>query len=296
MSDQIRNEIAREKIRQMIREGKHPDWNYDRDIHEFRLNNSTDDVQDEIAKEKIRMMIARGETVGKTFSEHSDNDIRGYLQRSQSNSGSQSYSSSSSNSNAEYQQKENQLNSGRAVNLLTITEIYKKHYHILEYLYDGKNIILGMIKDGGPDWYIAELYSLKNQFESRMKSLDYDYENTIERKKTEANNKAELARQAEAERVKIYNNSPEGRAVAARQKAQTERIAQQEIFQGIVCFIGIAIAVVIFFYYWGFAPSPANFGGIVAVQHQLGNFVAMLFWQVINFIICSMLANVSSIK
>ena len=50
------------------------------------------------------------------------------------------------------------------------------------------------------------------------------------------------------ERVRIYNNSPEGKAVAIRQKAQAERIAEQSFLYTIILFsvIGVIIFVVLF--------------------------------------------------
>jgi hypothetical protein len=62
-----------------------------------------------------------------------------------------------------------------------------------------------------PGWYITQLLDLKKQYESRMRSIDYNYEKTIRDKKA-----------AEEERVRIYNNSPAGKvesAKAAEEKA-----------------------------------------------------------------------------
>ena len=106
MSDHVRNEIAREKIRQMVREGKDPRsmFNHDNDIHDFEYNNSTEAVQDVIAQEKLRMMVNRGENPSSSWSQHNDRDIRNYLERSdnrnrQSSSSYSSYSSNTSSNN-----------------------------------------------------------------------------------------------------------------------------------------------------------------------------------------------------
>jgi hypothetical protein len=201
MSDQIRNEIAREKIRQMVREGKDPRsmFNHDNDIHDFQYNNSMEAVQDVIAQEKIRMMIARGETVGKTFSEHYDNDIRGYLQRSQSSSNSRGSSYSTSNSSNKAQADLNET-----CNKL-ILELQKQlvSRDLIHLNTSVETIVKSLSISGNPPWFITQMFDLKKQFESKMKSIDSEYERTIRYKKDEARHKAEIA---ESQKIKVNNS------------------------------------------------------------------------------------------
>jgi hypothetical protein len=204
-------------------------------------------VQDVIAQEKIRMMIARGETVGKTFSEHNDNDIRGYLQWTHSsyNSIGSSYSISSSSNKTQAE-----------LNKTSTELILELQSRLNTYDLQDLDTCLSTVKkclaiSGNPDWLITQLFDLKKQFETRMKSIDSNYEFTIRNKKLEAERKVQEQKHAEAERVRIYNNSPEGRAVAARQKAQAQRVAEKkkeedlvQVIIGLIIFALIAFVVI----------------------------------------------------
>jgi hypothetical protein len=70
-------------------------------------------------------------------------------------------------------------------------------------------LMKSLAMEGHPGWYITQLLDLKKQYESRMRSIDYNYEKTIRDKKI-----AEKA--AEEERVRIYNNSSAGKAESAK--------------------------------------------------------------------------------
>jgi hypothetical protein len=239
---EARDEAAREKIRQMVRQGKDPEsiGNYDGQVRDYQdRSGNIYAIRDEVAREKIRILVQQGknpESLG-----NYDSDIRDYQDRCNE----RSYNVRNNQDRYDSQQKSQAtLNKTCTAIILELQKSLNANKYDLMRLNDSFEILVkSLAVDGNPDWYITQLFDLKKQYEARMSSINYDYEKTIRDKKAEAKHKAEIEKAAEIERVRIYNNSRAGKAASAKAIREKEnrniiRVCFQ-IFWLLVMFIAV---------------------------------------------------------
>ena len=96
--------------------------------------------------------------------------------------------------------------------------------------------------DGNQGWYITQLLDLKKQYESKMQSIDYDYINTLARKKAAEATKKLAEKKAEEDRMNAFWNSPQGKSQKAKEAEIAEKLSQDSIIYTII-FLLVVVAI-----------------------------------------------------